>query len=105
MRKHLKKFEDVGVDQVTFIQQAGMNKHEHICESLELFAKEVMPEFKAREAEREAEKQQELAPYIEAAMARKKYMPPLADADIPTYPALGRSIVEGKADPNKAAAR
>ena len=26
--------------------QAGKNSHEHICESLELFAKEVMPEFK-----------------------------------------------------------
>ena len=35
MKTHLKKFEKVGVDQVTFIQQAGMNKHEHICESLE----------------------------------------------------------------------
>lgn len=104
MRKHLKKFEDVGVDQVTFIQQAGMNKHEHICESLEIFAKEVMPEFKAREADREAKKQEQLAPYIEAAMARKQYLPALADEDIPTYPALGRSIVEGQADPNKAAA-
>ena len=103
MRAHLKKFEAVGVDQVTFIQQAGMNKHEHICESLELFASEVMPEFKAREAAREAKKQAELAPYIEAAMARKQYMPQLADDDIPTYPALGRSVVEGKADPNKVA--
>jgi len=103
MRVHLKKFESVGVDQVTFIQQAGMNKHEHICESLELFASEVMPEFKEREAEREQKKQEELAPYIEAAMARKKYMPRLDDKDIPTYPALGRSIVEGKADPNKSA--
>lgn len=103
MRVHLKKFEDVGVDQVTFIQQAGMNKHEHICESLELFAAEVMPEFKSREAEREAKKAQELAPFIEAAMARKKYMRPLGDDEIPTFPALGRSVVEGKADPNKQA--
>lgn len=105
MRAHLKKFEKVGVDQVTFIQQAGMNKHEHICESLELFASEVMPEFKARETEREARKQEELAPYIEAAMARKQYMKPLADDEIPTFPALGRSIVEGKADPNKTASK
>ncbi|MCB1691434.1 MAG: LLM class flavin-dependent oxidoreductase [Pseudomonadales bacterium] len=105
MRVHLKKFEDVGVDQVTFIQQAGMNKHEHICEALELFAAEVMPEFKVREAEREREKAEELAPYIEAAMKRKRYMKPLSDDEIPTFPALGRSIVEGKADPNKAGAR
>jgi len=104
MRVHLKKFEDVGVDQVTFIQQAGMNKHEHICESLELFAREVMPEFKEREAERERRKQEELAPFIEAAMKRKQFMPQLSDDEIPTFPALGRSIVEGEADPNKAAA-
>jgi len=101
MRGHLKKFEEVGVDQVTFIQQAGMNKHEHICESLELFASEVMPEFKAREAEREAKKIEELAPYIEAALARKQFMPAPDDKDIPVFPALGRSIVEGEADPNK----
>jgi len=104
MRSHLKKFEDVGVDQVTFIQQAGMNKHEHICESLELFGKEVMPEFKARAAAQEAKKREELAPYIEAAMARKQFMEPLSDDEIPTYPALGRSIVEGKEDPNEQAA-
>ncbi len=103
MRVHLKKFEEVGVDQVTFIQQAGMNKHEHICESLELFASEVMPEFKAREAEREAKKTEELAPYIEAALARKEFMPTPDDKDIPVFPALGRSIVEGEADPNEAA--
>ena len=27
-----------GVDQVAFIQQGGRNRHEHICEALELFA-------------------------------------------------------------------
>ena len=101
MRGHLKKFEKVGVDQVTFIQQAGMNKHEHICESLELFASEVMPEFKEREAEREAKKTEELAPYIEAALARKKFMPMPGDKDIPVFPALARSIAEGEQDPNK----
>ena len=101
MRAHLGKFERVGVDQVTFIQQAGMNRHEHICESLELFASEVMPEFKEREAERERRKEEELAPYIEKALARKQAMKPLADDEIPVFPALGRSIVEGEADPNK----
>ena len=104
MRAHLRKFADVGVDQVTFIQQAGMNKHEHICESLELFAKEVMPEFKEKEAERVAKKDAELAPYIEAAMARKQYLPMPEDKDIPVFPALGRSIIEGENDPNKQAA-
>ena len=49
-----------------------------------------MPEFKANEAEREAKKSQELAPYIAAALARKERMPALADADIPIFEALGR---------------
>ena len=101
MRKHLRKFEEVGVDQVTFIQQAGMNKHEHICDSLELFGTEVMPEFKEWEIAREAKKAEELAPFIEAAMQRKKYMVPLADEDIPVFPALGRSVVKDEANPNK----
>ncbi len=94
LRNHMNKFEQAGVDQVTFIQQAGMNKHEHIIESLELFAAEVMGEFKAREAEREAKKMAELAPYIEKAMARKIRMKELADDEIPTFMALGRRITE-----------
>jgi alkanesulfonate monooxygenase SsuD/methylene tetrahydromethanopterin reductase-like flavin-dependent oxidoreductase (luciferase family) len=51
IRERLRKFESSGVDQVILLNQAGNNTHEHICESLELFAKEVMPEFQAREAE------------------------------------------------------
>jgi len=98
LRAHLKKFEACGVDQVTFIQQAGMNRHADICESLEIFAAEVMPEFKAREAEREAEKARELAPFIEAALERKVKMKVPADADIPTFVALGRRITEEAKD-------
>ncbi len=94
LRAHLRKFADVGVDQVTFIQQAGNNKHEDICHSLELFANEVMPEFKADAAEREKAKAEELAPYIEAALKRKQFMRPLADDEIPVYKSLGRKISE-----------
>lgn len=94
LRAHLRKFEACGVDQVTFIQQAGRNRHDHICESLEVFGTEVMPEFKEREDARERAKMEELAPYIEAAMARKKVMADLADEDIPIYPSLGRKISE-----------
>ncbi len=83
IRTHIKAFQDVGVDQVIFLQQAGRNKHEHICEALELFAAEVMPEFKADADEREARKAKDLAPYLEAAMARKKWMAPLAPEDVP----------------------
>lgn len=87
MRAHLRAFQDAGVDQVIFMQQAGRNKHEHICQSLELFAKEVMPEFKAELAAREAKKQAELAPYIEAALKRKHWMKPLEDHEIPVVQA------------------
>jgi alkanesulfonate monooxygenase SsuD/methylene tetrahydromethanopterin reductase-like flavin-dependent oxidoreductase (luciferase family) len=108
LRAHLKKFEDCGVDQVAFIQQGGRNKHEHICEALELFAGEVMGEFKEREAARLARKTEELAPYVEAALERKQWMPAPADADIPTVIALGRQIAEtgaAPAQPQRAAAR
>ena len=81
MREHLSRYEKAGIDQVMFVQQSGANLHEHICESLEIFASEVMPEFKEREEARAAEKRRELAPYIEAALARKPRMPPIDDAE------------------------
>jgi len=40
-------------------------------ESLELFGTEVLPEFKARDAELRAKKAERLAPVVERAMARK----------------------------------
>lgn len=92
MRVHLRKFAESGVDQVAFIQQGGRNRHEHICEALELFAREVMPEFKEHEAARQARKRDELAPFVEKAMARKQWMRELTDAEIPTVVALGRQI-------------
>jgi hypothetical protein len=39
------------VDQVILLAQAGRTAHEDICASLELFAREVLPEFHAREPE------------------------------------------------------
>ena len=54
MRAHLRAFQNAGVDQVIFMQQAGRNKHADICESLELFASDVMPEFKQEAAARES---------------------------------------------------
>jgi alkanesulfonate monooxygenase SsuD/methylene tetrahydromethanopterin reductase-like flavin-dependent oxidoreductase (luciferase family) len=92
LRGTLRVFQDAGVDQTVFIQQGGRNRHEHICESLELFAAEVMPEFHEHEAERQRRKQEELAPYIEAAMARKQRMRPLADDEIPVQEAYGNTV-------------
>jgi alkanesulfonate monooxygenase SsuD/methylene tetrahydromethanopterin reductase-like flavin-dependent oxidoreductase (luciferase family) len=83
MSAHLKGFQEAGIDQVIFLQQAGRNRHDHICESLALFAREVMPQFKADVEAREAKKAAELAPYVAAALERKRWMRPLADHEIP----------------------
>ncbi len=101
LREHLRKFADCGVDQVSFIQQGGRNRHEHICEALELFAAEVMGEFKEREADRVKKKDEALAPYIEAAFKRKSYMKPLADSEIAPVIALGRQVAEQAAREGK----
>jgi len=94
LRTHLRQFEESGVDQTVFIQQGGRNQHRDICEALELFAKDVMPEFRAREMTREKHKQDELAPYIKKAMERKRAVKPMRDEDIPVYVALGRKVAE-----------
>ncbi len=93
MRRHLRSFEEVGVDQVIFMQQCGKNRHAEICESLELFGREVLPEFAEKEAEREARKQERLAPFVEAALARKPAMQPLADDEIPAVRASVKHAV------------
>jgi hypothetical protein len=94
LRATLRTFQDAGVDQTIFIQQGGKNRHEHICESLELFASAVMPEFAGVEAERHARKMADLGPYIEAAFARKERLKALADDEIPSYPAYGLTVAE-----------
>lgn len=96
--EHLGKFVDAGVDQVVFIQQGGRNRHADICASMQLFAERVMPRFKAHEAAREARKQAELAPFIAAALARKRRMPPIAEADIPVIPPYGRTVLQTDQD-------
>lgn len=48
IRKRLRQYEAAHVDQVILLNQAGKTTHAHICESLELFATEVMPEFQDR---------------------------------------------------------
>ena len=53
--KKLRRFRSSHIDQVILLNQAGKNSHEHICESLELFAREVMPEFAERSRARGVE--------------------------------------------------
>jgi len=71
LREYLRRYEDCGVDQVIFVMQAGKNKHEHIMESLELFGREVLPEFQDRDEKATAKKAKRLEPVIEKVMARK----------------------------------
>jgi hypothetical protein len=70
VRRRLRDLRDAGVDQTVFIMQHGKTKHEHICESLELFAREIMPEFLDEHEARQARKMKELDPYIEKAFER-----------------------------------
>ena len=92
VRAHLRRYEQAGVDQMIFVQQSGNNKHENICESLELFTSAVQPEFKARDVARLVEKERELAPFVAAALARKPRMQPIAQSDIPLVEAFGRHV-------------
>jgi alkanesulfonate monooxygenase SsuD/methylene tetrahydromethanopterin reductase-like flavin-dependent oxidoreductase (luciferase family) len=61
LRRKLRRFETSHIDSVILLNQAGKNTHEHICESLELFAREVMPEFHDRIPGQEEWKRQVLA--------------------------------------------
>jgi len=72
--QNFRALEEAGVDQLIFLQQSGNYRHEHICESLELFAAEVLPQFKERELKREQLRYKALAPHI--AHAESKIPPP-----------------------------
>jgi alkanesulfonate monooxygenase SsuD/methylene tetrahydromethanopterin reductase-like flavin-dependent oxidoreductase (luciferase family) len=66
------RYEAQGVDQMVFVLQAGRNRHEDICHSLELFGEEVLPDFAARADEHERAKLERLGPAIERALARRE---------------------------------
>jgi hypothetical protein len=91
IRKRLREFEEAGVDQVVFISQAGNNKHEDICSSLNLFAEKVMPEFKEREQKRAHQKAERIAPILEKAMKRKPE-PKIPKHDGPTVVQAGMLV-------------
>ncbi|HEY2813583.1 MAG TPA: LLM class flavin-dependent oxidoreductase [Acidimicrobiales bacterium] len=65
IRERLHRFEESNVDQVILLNQAGKNSHEDITASLELFGREVMPEFQGRDAEHQEWKQAVLAGEID----------------------------------------
>ncbi len=71
LRTRLREFEAVGIDQVVCISQAGKIPHELLCSSIELSAREVLPEFKEREQAGLRQKAELTARISEKAMARK----------------------------------
>jgi alkanesulfonate monooxygenase SsuD/methylene tetrahydromethanopterin reductase-like flavin-dependent oxidoreductase (luciferase family) len=71
IRKTLRDFEDAGIDQVLCISQAGNLPHELLCSSIELFSKEVLPEFKERDLAKARARSELCARINERAMANK----------------------------------
>ncbi|HEY2481270.1 MAG TPA: LLM class flavin-dependent oxidoreductase [Caulobacteraceae bacterium] len=61
IRKRLREYAAANVDQVILLNQSGKNTHEDICASLELFAREVMPEFHQAEESHQVWKQRVLS--------------------------------------------
>jgi alkanesulfonate monooxygenase SsuD/methylene tetrahydromethanopterin reductase-like flavin-dependent oxidoreductase (luciferase family) len=89
VRAYLGRLEEAGVDQVIFVQQAGNNRHDHICEALQLFAAEVMPDFKRRHEARSRRKAERLMPAIEAAMQRVPALEEgVSPAPVDAYPVM-----------------
>ena len=82
----IRRYEAAGVDQLIFVSQAGRNRHEDICASMELFAQEVLPEFAARADEVDRAKEERLASAKEAALGRRP--PPRQLAEPFVVPAL-----------------
>ena len=88
VRQLIRRYEEVGVDQLIFVSQAGRNRHEHICESMELFAREVLPEFAERADAAEAAKEERLGPAKAAALARRPPPRTLPEPyEVPAVPA------------------
>jgi hypothetical protein len=71
VRDLLRRYEAAGVDQVMFVMQAGRTRHEHIVEALELFGREVAPEFAARADAADAAREERLGDAIRQALARR----------------------------------
>ncbi|HKM99201.1 MAG TPA: LLM class flavin-dependent oxidoreductase [Candidatus Binataceae bacterium] len=84
IRAALRGFEESGVDQVLFLSQAGKIPHELLSSSIELFAREVLPEIKDRDQKRAREKAALTERLNEKAMKRKAR---------PEVPAHGPTVI------------
>jgi len=97
IRGRLHKFAESNVDQIILLNQAGRNRHEDICASLELFAAEVMPEFHAMEPAHDEWKRGVLSgeielkeidtdPYNMVSMQSKDYKKAVAEGKVVSDP-------------------
>ena len=78
----LRDYEHAGLDQIVFSVESGTISHEEICATLELFAKDVMPEFKQRDEQRASLKYSRDQTLSREVMARKEQ--PNVVEEIPT---------------------
>jgi alkanesulfonate monooxygenase SsuD/methylene tetrahydromethanopterin reductase-like flavin-dependent oxidoreductase (luciferase family) len=88
VRRHFEELEDAGVDQLILLQQAGDYPHEHVCETLRLLGREVLPAFLERDERRQAEKEARLAPHVDRAMARVTPVEAVDPPVVESYPRL-----------------
>jgi len=88
VREHFRGLEAAGLDQVIMLQQGGKYTHADICESMELLGQEVLPEFIERHVQHARRKRDELAPYIEKALARVDKVPEVIPEAVESYPLL-----------------
>ena len=66
-----------------FVLQAGNNRHEDICESIELFGKTVLPAVADGRDLAEAAKREHLAGAVERATAPRVFPEPYPIAEVP----------------------
>lgn len=78
IRDLVRRYESAGVDIVIFAPQAGHNRHEDICEAIELFGKEALPQFAEEAPARDRAKQARLSGAIEQALKRRSIARPPA---------------------------
>ena len=60
MRQSLLRFEEAHIDIINLSVQMPYRQHEHVMETLEMFAKQVMPEFHDRHAQHQKWREQQL---------------------------------------------
>ena len=88
LKDNFRAYEEIGLDQLILLQQAGRMETSVIVDSLNLFGTEVLPEFIERDRIQSEKKAQELAPYIEKALNTIEPIPKANSEPVEAYPSL-----------------